>query len=108
MKDVLKGPEGRYNFILVPGTVPQRYIPTPDRGGNFYIEAENVQNSDLEADYIVAVVPSKEKKTDLVTMQNNFYQTPDEYNIRFYMYDYNVMCFRLLGYQTVGAKPMGS
>lgn len=165
VKDVLKGPEGRYNFILVPGTVPQRYIPTPDRGGNFYIEAENVQNSDLEADYIVAhfailypepipgaevyiygkfadwqllpelkmdydaknkayvgqaelkqgyydymfaVVPSKEKKPDLVTMQNNFYQTPDEYNIRFYMYDYNVMCFRLLGYQTVGAKPMGS
>ena len=54
VKDVLKGPEGRYNFILVPGTVPQRYIPTPDRGGNFYIEAENVQNSDLEADYIVA------------------------------------------------------
>lgn len=165
VKDVLKGPEGRYNFILVPGTVPQRYIPTPDRGGNFYIEAENVQNSDLEADYIVAhfailypepipgaevyiygkfadwqllpelkmdydaknkayvgqaelkqgyydymfaVVPSKEKKPDLVTMQNNFYQTPDEYNIRFYMYDYNVMCFRLLGYHTVGAKPMGS
>lgn len=165
VKDVLKGPEGRYNFILVPGTVPQRYIPTPDRGGDFYIEAENVQNSDLEADYIVAhfailypepipgaevyiygkfadwqllpelkmdydaknkayvgqaelkqgyydymfaVVPSKEKKPDLVTMQNNFYQTPDEYNIRFYMYDYNVMCFRLLGYQTVGAKPMGS
>lgn len=165
VKDVLKGPEGRYNFILVPGTVPQRYIPTPDRGGNFYIEAENVQNSDLEADYIVAhfailypepipgaevyiygkfadwqllpelkmdydaknkayvgqaelkqgyydymfaVVPSKEKKPDLVTMQNNFYQTPDEYNIRFYMYDYNVMCLRLLGYQTVGAKPMGS
>ena len=163
VKDVLKGPEGRYNFILVPGTVPQRYIPTPDRGGNFYIEAENVQNSDLEADYIVAhfailypepipgaevyiygkfadwqllpelkmdydaknkayvgqaelkqgyydymfaVVPSKEKKPDLVTMQNNFYQTPDEYNIRFYMYDYNVMCFSLLGYQTVGAKPM--
>ena len=150
VKDVLKGPEGRYNFILVPGTVPQRYIPTPDRGGNFYIEAENVQNSDLEADYIVAhfailypepipgaevyiygkfadwqllpelkmdydaknkayvgqaelkqgyydymfaVVPSKEKKPDLVTMQNNFYQTPDEYNIRFYMYVYNVMCF---------------
>ena len=59
-------------------------------------------------DYMFAVVPSKEKKTDLVTMQNNFYQTPDEYNIRFYMYDYNVMCFRLLGYQTVGAKPMGS
>ena len=59
-------------------------------------------------DYMFAVVPSKEKKPDLVTMQNNFYQTPDEYNIRFYMYDYNVMCFRLLGYQTVGAKPMGS
>lgn len=35
VKDVLKGPEGRYNFILVPGTVPQRYIPTPDRGGIF-------------------------------------------------------------------------
>ena len=35
VKDVLKGPEGRYNFILVPGTVPQRYIPTPDRGGEF-------------------------------------------------------------------------
>lgn len=59
-------------------------------------------------DYMFAVVPSKEKKPDLVTMQNNFYQTPDEYNIRFYMYDYNVMCFRLLVYQTVGAKPMGS
>ncbi len=54
VKDVLKGPDGLYNFILQPGRVPERYVPLPDKGGNFRIEAENVQNPDLEADYIVA------------------------------------------------------
>lgn len=160
VKDVIKGPDGRYNFILQPGQVPQRYIPLPDRDGNFFVEAENVQNSDLEADYIVAhfallypepvpqadvyvygkfsgwqllpelkmsydykhkayvgegvfkqgyydymyaVVP-RNGKPDLVTFQNNFYQTPNEYFIRFYMYDYNLMCFRFIGYQSVKAR----
>ncbi|MFR3331818.1 MAG: hypothetical protein ACLTSL_17040 [Odoribacter splanchnicus] len=28
----------------------------------------------------------------------------DEYNIRFYMYDYNILCFRLLGCHTVDGK----
>lgn len=42
VKDVLKGPEGRYNFILVPGTVPQRYIPTPDRGGGIFTSRQRM------------------------------------------------------------------
>lgn len=161
VKDVIKGPDGRYNFILQPGTVPQRYIPLPDRDGNFYVEAENVQRPDLEADYIIAhfalfypepiaqadvyvygkfsgwqllpelkmsydyknkayvgegmfkqgyydymyaVVPQQKGSIDLVTLQNNFYQTPNEYFIRFYMYDYNLMCFRFMGYQSVKAR----
>lgn len=161
VKDVLKGPQGLYNFILQPGKVPQRYMPLPDLDGNFYIKAENVQNPVLEADYIIAhfallypeplpdadvyiygkfagwkllpelkmeydyknkayvgqgefkqgyydymyaVVPRAACKPDLVTMQNNFYQTPNEYNIRFYFYDYNLMCFRFVGYQHV--KPV--
>lgn len=161
VKDVIKGPDGQYNFILQPGKVPQRYVPLPDRDGNFFVEAENVQNSDLEADYIVAhfallypepipqadvyiygkfsgwqllpelkmsydykhkayvgegvfkqgyydymyaVVPRNNGKPDLVTFQNNFYQTPNEYFIRFYMYDYNLMCFRFMGYQNVKAR----
>ncbi|MDE6451308.1 MAG: DUF5103 domain-containing protein, partial [Odoribacter sp.] len=54
VKDVLKGPDGLYHFILQPGTVPQRYVPLPDRNGNYLIEAENVQNVNLEADYVVA------------------------------------------------------
>lgn len=160
VKDVLKGPDGRYNFILQPGTVPQRYVPLPDRDGNYCIEAENVQNSSLEADYIIAhfailydepipgadvyvygkfsewqltpahkmsydlknkayvgqaelkqgyydymyaVVPAANLGPDLVTLQNNFYQTPNEYNIRFYVYDYNQMCFRLYGYKKITA-----
>lgn len=161
VKDVVKGPEGRYHFILQPGKVPQRYIPLPDRDGNFYVEAENVQNPVLEADYIIAhfaiyypepipqadvyiygkfagwqllpelkmsydpehkaytgegmfkqgyydymyaVVPQSDPKPELVPLQNNFYQTPDEYEIRFYLYDYNLMCFRMLGYQQVKAR----
>ena len=161
VKDVLKGPDGVYNFILQPGSVPQRYIPLPDEDGNFYIQAENVQNQNLEADYVIvhfailypepipnaevyvygkfagwgmtpalkmsydaknkayvgeaelkqgyydymyAVVPCSTGKVDLVTMQNNFYQTLNEYNIRFYFYDYNLMCFRFVGYQSIGAK----
>lgn len=160
VKDVLKGPEGRYNFILQPGTVPQRYIPLSDRDGNFYIQAENVQNSNLESDYIIAhfamlypvpipdtdvyiygkfagwelrpaqkmtyddknkayvgqgefkqgyydymfaVVPRATVRPDLVTLQNNFYQTLNEYQIRFYLYDYNLMYFRFVGYQSVKA-----
>ena len=54
VKDVLKGPDGLYNFILQPGVVPQRYVPLSDKDGNYYIEAENVQNRSLEADYVVA------------------------------------------------------
>lgn len=160
VKDILKGPEGRYNVILQPGTVPQRYIPLADRDGNFYIDAENVQNATLEADYVIvhfailypepipasdvyiygkfagwellpalkmtydfknkayvgeamvkqgyydymfAVVPHATRQPDLVTLQNNFYQTLNEYYIRFYLYDYNLMCFRLIGYQGVKA-----
>ena len=151
VKDVLKGPDGLYNFILQPGVVPQRYVPLSDKDGNYYIEAENVQNRSLEADYVVAhfailypqpipgaevfiygkfadwqfspvlkmtydsknkayvgeaelkqgyydymyaVVPEANKKIDLVTLQNNFYQTPNQYQIRFYFYDSNLMCFR--------------
>ncbi len=161
VKDVLKGPDGLYNFILQPGRVPERYVPLPDKGGNFRIEAENVQNPDLEADYIVAhfailypeplvdadvyvygkfagwelvpglkmtyddknkayvgeaelkqgyydymyaVVPRSGKKVNLVEMQNNFYQTPNEYNIRFYFYDNNLMCFRFVGYYNLTAQ----
>lgn len=161
VKDVLKGPDGQYNFILQPGKVPQRYVPLPNENGNYYIEAENVQNQNLEADYILAhfailypqpiadadvyiygkfadwkltpalkmtydfknkayvgeaelkqgvydymyaVVPKKTGKVDLVTLQNNFYQTMNQYNIRFYYYDYNLMCYRFVGYQTAGAR----
>lgn len=161
VKDVLKGPDGQYNFILKPGQVPQRYVPLPDEDGNYYIQAENVQNQNLEADYIIAhfavlypqpfpgaevyiygkfvdwqlvpqlkmtydyknkayvgeavlkqgyydymyaVVPKGTEKPDLVTLQNNFYQTLNEYNIRFYYYDYNLMCFKFVGYQNVKAR----
>ena len=160
VKDIIKGPNGQFNVILQPGTVPQRYLPLPDQDGNFYIEAENVQNQDLEADYVIvhfailypqlipdaavyiygkftdwkllpelkmtydevhkayvgeavlkqgyydyryAVVSQDSLQVDLVTMQNNFYQTLNEYEIRFYFYDYNLMCFRFVGYQKVGA-----
>lgn len=161
VKDVLKGPGGQYNFILQPGIVPQRYVPLPDKDGNYYIEAENVQNQNLEADYIIAhfalmypepvagaevyiygkfanwqlipglemkydyknkayvgeaevkqgyydymyaVVPQSQGQVDLVKMQNNFYQTPNEYQVRVYMYDYNLMCFKFVGYQNVRAR----
>lgn len=161
VKDVLKGPDGRYNIILQPGKVPDRYIPLPDRDGGYYIQAEGVQNPLLEADYVVAhfallypqaipdadvyiygkfsnwqllpalkmaydpkhsayvgeytlkqgyydymyaVVPRATSRPDLATLQNNFYQTPNEYAIRFYLYDYNLMCFRLVGYRTVRAQ----
>ncbi len=161
VKDVLKGPDGLYNFILQPGVVPQRYVPLSDKDGNYYIEAENVQNRSLEADYVVAhfailypqpipgaevfiygkfadwqfspvlkmtydsknkayvgeaelkqgyydymyaVVPEANKKIDLVTLQNNFYQTPNQYQIRFYFYDCNLMCFSFVGYQEVKAQ----
>lgn len=160
VKDVLKGPDGLYNFILQPVTVPKTYIPLPDRNGNFFIQAENVQNQDLEADYIVAhfailypqpipnadvyvygkfsgwqllpefkmsydfknkayvgegklkqgyydyrfaVVPGGSSAPDLVTLQNNFYRTRNTYEIRFYLYDYNLSYFRFIGYQTVQA-----
>ncbi len=161
VKDVLKGPDGLYNFILQPGVVPQRYVPLSDKDGNYYIEAENVQNRSLEADYVVAhfailypqpipgaevfiygkfadwqfspvlkmtydsknkayvgeaelkqgyydymyaVVPEANKKIDLVTLQNNFYQTPNQYQIRFYFYDAKLRCFRFVGYQEVKAQ----
>lgn len=160
VKDVLKGPDGLWHFILQPGTVPQRYVPLPDRNGNYLIEAENVQNANLEADYVVAhfavlyprpipdaevfiygkfagwqllpvlkmtyddknkayvgqaevkqgyydymyaVVPAESGKVDLGTLQNDFYQTPNQYQIRFYLYDYNLMCFRFVGYREIKA-----
>lgn len=157
VKDVLKGPDGMYNFILQPGTVPTAYTPIANQYGNFYIQAENTQNPELDADYVMvhfaiysepipeadvyvygkfsrwqitpefkmdydfknkaytgqvelkqghydymfAVVPKDKKQPDLVTLQNNFYQTPNEYNIRFYFYDSNLGYFRFVGYQTV-------
>lgn len=158
VKDVLKGPNGLYNFILQPGVVPQRYVPLANKNGNYFIEAENVQNPEVEADYIIAhfailyphpipgagvyiygkfadwqtvpvlkmtydeknkayvgeamlkqgyydyryaVVPDAGGKVDLVTLQNSFYQTVNQYQIRFYFYDYNLMCFRFVGYQEV-------
>lgn len=159
VKDVLKGPEGLYNFILQPGSVYTTYAPLPNRGGNFIIQAENVNNPDLEADYIIAhfaiyyphaipqsdvyvygkfsgwqllpdqkmtydpknkayvgevevkqgyydymyaVVPQGKMKPDLVPLQGNFYQTHNEYNIRCYLYDYNLGAYRFVGYQTTG------
>lgn len=158
VKDVIKGPDGMYNFILQPGTIPTTYVSLPDRDGNFYIQAEDTQEPELGADYIVAnfaafypkpimdadvyvygkfsgwklspelkmeydlknkaytgqavlkqgyydymyaVVPKGAKSPDLVTFQNNFYQTRNDYNIRFYQYDYNLGYFRFVGYQTI-------
>lgn len=155
VRDILKGPDGVYNVILVPGKVPQTYVPLPDRNGNYYISAENVNSPDLEADYEIvhfavyypqpipdadvyvygkfsewqllpgqkmnydpknkayvgqvklkqgyydymfAVVPNATQKVDLVTMQNNFYQSRNDYNIRFYLYDYNLNYYRFIGY----------
>jgi len=159
VKDVVKGPDGLYNFILQPGAVYTAYTPLPDKGGNFVIQAENVNNPELEADYIVAhfaiyypqeipgadvyvygkfsgwqllpaqkmtydaknkayvgeselkqgyydymyaVVPQGKEAPDLVTLQGNFYQTRNEYNIRCYVYDYNLGAYRFVGYQTIG------
>ena len=157
VKDVVKGPEGMYNFILQPGTVPTAYTPIANQYGNFYIQAENTQDPELGADYVIVhfaiysepipdadvyvygkfsrwqllpelkmdydfknkaytgqaelkqgnydymygVVPKDKRTPDLVTLQNNFYQTPNEYNIRFYFYDTNLGYFRFVGYQTV-------
>ena len=55
-------------------------------------------------DYMYAVVPRGSTEVDLVRMQNNFYQTLNEYSIRFYMYDYKLMCFRFVGYTTTVAR----
>lgn len=158
VKDVLKGPDGMYNFILQPGSVPKNYVSIPNQNGNFVIRAENTQNPELGADYIIAhfavfypesipeadvyiygkfagwqllpqlkmsydavnkayvgqaelkqgiydymyaVVPKGKQEVNLVTMQNNFYQTPNEYNIRFYVYDTNLGYFRFVGYQAL-------
>lgn len=156
VKDVLKGPNGLYNFILQPASVYTTYMPLPNRDGNFLIQAENVNNPELEADYIIAhfaiyypreisqakvyvygkfsewelspffemtydmknkayvgavevkqgyydymfaVVPEETHKPDLVTLQGNFYQTHNEYNIHCYLYDYNLGAYRLVGYE---------
>lgn len=158
VKDMLKGPDGMYNFILQPAVVPKNYVPLPDRSGNFFIQAENVQNQVLEADYVMvhfailypqpildadvyvygkfsgwqllpelkmnydvknkaytgqyklkqgyydymfAVVPQGATKPNLVTLQNNFYRNQNDYEVRFYFYDYNLAYFRFMGYQTV-------
>ena len=52
-------------------------------------------------DYMYAVVPKSGESVNLVTMQNNFYQTPNEYEVRVYLYDYNLMCYKFIGYRTV-------
>lgn len=161
VKDVLKGPDGLYNFILQPSKVPNTFMPLPDRNGNFYIGAENINNPDVEADYVIvhfavyypeliqdadvyiygkfsgwqllplqkmsydfknkayvgqvelkqgyydymyAVVPNGIVKPDLVTFQNNFYRNRNDYNIRFYLYDYNQNYYRFIGYQELSSN----
>lgn len=158
VKDVIKGPQGLYNFILQPGTVYTSYVPLPDRDGNFIIQAENVNNPTLDAQYVIvhfaifypeeipeadvfiygkfsgwrllpdqqmeyddknkaytgqaelkqgyydymyAVVLRGQTVPDLVKLQGNFYQNRNEYNIRCYMYDYNLGGYRFVGYTTV-------
>lgn len=160
VRDILKGPGGLWNVILQPASVYSGYVPLPDRAGNFIVEAENVNNPALEADYVIvhfavyypqempqadvyiygkfsewqllpeqkmtydaknkayigeaelkqgyydymyAVVPRGAEKPDLVSLQGNFYQTHNEYNIRCYMYDYNLGAYRFVGYKTVGS-----
>lgn len=156
VKEVVKGPDGKYHFILVPATVPQRYVPLSEARGNYVIDAEQAQNPDVEADYVVvhfalyypeplthggvyiygkfsdwkptsafrmnydvrhkayigevelkqgrfdyqfAVLDEGSGKVDLHTLQNNFYQTVNEYNIRIYFYDSALGSYRLVGYQ---------
>lgn len=160
VKDVIRNPEGIYNFILQPGTVYKNYTPQPDRDGNFIIQAENANNPNLEADYIIAhfaiyypeplpdadiyvygkfsgwqfpvaqkmsyddknkayvgqaelkqgyydymyaVLPNGAKVPNLAALQGNFYQTVNHYSIRFYIYDYNLGCFRFVGYKTIAS-----
>jgi len=158
VKDVLKGPNGLYNYILQPGSVYTSYMSLPDRNGNFIIQAENVNNPDLEAQYIIAhfaiyypqeipqadvyiygkfadwqlqpwqkmtydyknkayvgqlelkqgyydyryaVVPRASQQPDLIMLQGNFYQNRNEYNIRCYLYDYNLGYYRMVGYKVI-------
>lgn len=159
VKDVLRGQDGLYHFILQPASVYTAYAPLSNRGGNFIIQAENVNDPAIEADYIIAhfaiyypqeipdatvyvygkfsgweilseqkmtydaknkayvgevelkqgyydymyaVVDSGKSTPNLITLQGNFYQTRNEYNIRCYVYDYNLGAYRFVGYQTVG------
>lgn len=54
VKDVLRSPSGQYNFVLQPSSVYKSYVPQPNLNGNYVIQAENVNDPVLEADYIVA------------------------------------------------------
>lgn len=156
VKEVVKGPDGKHHFILSPATIPQRYIPLANMRGNYIIDSEQAQDSDVEADYVVvhfalycpnplphgevyvygkfsdwklspsfrldydalhkayvgevelkqgkfdyqfAVLDRMTGEVDLHTLQNNFYQTVNEYNIRVYFYDSIGGYYRLVGYQ---------
>ncbi len=158
IKEITRDTTGTHHVILVPSSVPSHYIPSPDRNGNFYIEAENTRNAILEADYTIvhfalrysqpipdtevyiygkfsnwqllpelkmeydpdhrayigqaklkqgyydyqyAAVRHGNSSPNLEQLQNNFYQTTNEYNIRFYLYDYNGGYFRFAGYKTI-------
>lgn len=158
VKEVVKGPDGKYHVILAPATVPSRYVPLADERGNYTIDAEQTQNPEVEADYVVvhfallypeplphaevyvygkfsgwrlepafrmdydvrnkayvgevelkqgrydyqfAVLDKETGKVDLHTLQNNFYQTINEYNISVYFYDSALGAYRLVGYQNV-------
>lgn len=52
VKDVIRGPQGVYNFILQPASVYSNYVPLPTLHGNYRIEAENTNDPELEADYV--------------------------------------------------------
>lgn len=54
VRDVIRGPQGLYNFILQPASVYKTYVPQPGLDGNYRIEAENTNDPALEADYIIA------------------------------------------------------
>ncbi len=158
VKEVVKEPDGKYHFILEPATVPQRYVPVADERGNYVIDAEQVQQPDVEADYAMvhfallypgplpdaevyvygkfsgwelspafrmdydarhkayicdvelkqgrydyqfAVLDKTTGEVDLHTLQNNFYQTINEYNVRIYFYDSALGAYRFVGYQNI-------
>lgn len=54
-------------------------------------------------DYMFALLPKDRQKPEFVSLQNSFYQTRNEYNIRFYFYDMKLRCYRLVGYKKINA-----